>query len=82
MQIPIHLQADYDALSPGQKQAFHQLAMWGAAGGPGNVIVTDMAFNQILKSVKNMGEEPAQVAEPDRSVNHDWDFDPKSNKGR
>ena len=83
IQIPAHLQLDYDSLSDAQKQAFNQLANWGAAGGPGNVIVSDASFERIYTSVKQMGEEPLIPAEPDRSVNHDWEhFDPKMNKGK
>lgn len=72
LQIPAHLQGDYDALSEAQKQAFMEMAMWGAAGQPGNVIITDMAFERCLKYVKQMGEDPVKVIEPDKSVNHDW----------
>lgn len=82
LQIPAHLQSDYDALNDTQKQKFMQLAMWGAAGGPGNAIVTDMAFERILKTIKQMGDQPNEPIEPDRTVNHDWEFDPKANKGK
>jgi hypothetical protein len=77
LRIPAHLQADYDSLTDGQKAKFMQLAMWGAAGDPGNTIITDGAFDNILKSVKQMGDEPDTPAEPDRTVNHDWPFNPK-----
>lgn len=82
VQIPAHLQADYDALNPAQQQKFMELAVWGAAGQPGNLIISDMAFEKCLKVVKQMGLEPDQPAEPDRTVNHDWNFDPKLNKGK
>lgn len=82
IQIPQHLQLDFDSLSPAQKQKFMELAQWGAAGGPGNLIVTDASFERIYKAVKQMGEEPLTPIEPDRRVNHDWEFDPKQNKGK
>ncbi len=74
IQIPAHLQLDFDSLSDAQKNAFGQLATWGAAGGPGNIIVSDAAFERIFNQVKRMGETPDLPAEPDRSVNHDWNF--------
>ncbi|NJO48088.1 MAG: hypothetical protein HC840_00065 [Leptolyngbyaceae cyanobacterium RM2_2_4] len=74
IQIPAHLQLDFDSLSGAQKNAFGQLATWGAAGGPGNIIISDAAFERIFNQVKRMGESPDLPAEPDRSVNHDWNF--------
>lgn len=82
LNIPAHLQGDFDSLTDAQKQAFTEMAMAGAAGTPGNLIITDMAFERCLKYVKQMGPEPERVAEPDKTVNHDWDFDPKQNKGK
>lgn len=77
IQLPAHLQAEFDALSQSQQQKFMEMAMWGAAGQPGNVIITDMAFEKCLQSVKLMGSEPDQPIEPDKTVNHDWPFKPK-----
>lgn len=77
IQIPAHLQPEYDALNDAQKQAFIDMAMWGAAGQPGNLVITDMAFERCLKVVKQMGEEPVKPIEPDKTVNHDWPFNPK-----
>ena len=74
IQIPPHLQLDFDGLSDGQKHKFMQLAMWGAAGGPGNMIITDAAFEKIFKTIKQMGEDPDTPSEPDRTVNHEWPF--------
>ena len=82
LNIPAHLQPEYDALNDAQKDAFAKMAMAGAAGAPGNLIITDMAFERCLKYAKQMGPEPIQVIEPDKSVNHDWEFDPKQNKGK
>lgn len=82
IQIPPHLQLDFDGLSAAQQSKFMQLATWGAAGGPGNLIITDASFERIFNTVKQMGEEPATPIEPDRTVNHDWPFDPKANKGK
>jgi hypothetical protein len=81
IQIPQHLKLDYDSLSPAQQQKFMELAHWGAAGSLGNLIITDASFERIFNSVKQMGEDPLTPAQPDTSVNHDWDFDPKQNKG-
>lgn len=77
--LPQHLQTDYDALTPAQQDAFAKIVMMGAAGSPGNLIISNMAFESALKSVKRMGPEPDQPIEPDRSVNHDWpaNFIPK-----
>jgi hypothetical protein len=72
IQIPAHLQGDFDALSPAQQQKLVEMAQWGAAGSPGNLIITDMAFERCLKVVKQMGAEPVEPIEPDRTVNHDW----------
>ena len=79
LQIPAHLQAEFDALSEAQKAAFTEMAMWGAAGQPGALVITDMAFERCMKIVKQMGEEPVKPIEPDRTVNHDWpaNFIPK-----
>jgi hypothetical protein len=77
IQVPPHLQLDYDSLSESQKQKFLELAQWGAAGGPGNLIISDAAFERIFKSVKQMGTEPDTPIEPDKTVNHDWPFKPK-----
>lgn len=77
IQIPPHLQLDYDSLTDAQKQKFSELAMWGAAGGPGNLIISDSAFERIYKSVKQMGDTPDTPIEPDKTVNHDWPFKPK-----
>lgn len=77
-QIPQHLQLDYDSLSYIQKDKFNILAQWGSAGGPGNTIITDASFANIFKIVKQMGEDPITPIEPDRTVNHDWTFNPKS----
>jgi hypothetical protein len=74
IQIPQHLQLDFDSLTDAQKQKFMELANWGAAGGPGNVIITDASFERIFKSVKLMGESPDTPVEPDKTVNHDWNF--------
>lgn len=74
IQIPQHLQLDFDSLTDAQKQKFGELASWGAAGGPGNVIITDASFERIFKSVKQMGESPDTPIEPDKTVNHDWNF--------
>lgn len=82
IQIPPHLKLDFDSLSSAQQQKFMQLAVWGAAGEPGKIIITDSAFERIFNSVKQMGEEPITPIEPDRTVNHDWPFDPKQNKGK
>lgn len=82
IQIPPHLQLDYDSLSPAQQKKFVELAQWGAAGGPGNLIITDAAFERIFNSVKQMGEDPLTPIQPDTTVNHDWEFDPKQNKGK
>lgn len=82
IQIPQHLRLDYDSLSTAQQQKFMELAHWGAAGSPGNLIITDASFERIFNSVKQMGEDPLTPAQPDTSVNHDWDFDPKQNKGK
>lgn len=82
IQIPQHLQLDYDSLSSAQQQKFMELAHWGAAGGLGNLIISDASFERIYNLIKQMGEEPLTPAEPDTTVNHDWDFDPKINKGR
>lgn len=82
LNLPAHLQGDYDQLTDAQKQLFTQMVMASAAGQPGNLLITDMAFERNLTYVKNMGPEPELPAEPDRSVNHDWEFDPKANKGK
>lgn len=81
IQIPPHLRLDYDSLSEAQKKKFMELAIWGAAGSPGNMIISDASFERIYNSIKQMGEDPIVPIEPDMSVNHDWEFDPKSNKG-
>lgn len=75
--IPPHLQLDFDSLTEVQRQKFMDMVMWGAAGSPGNLIITDMAFATALRFIKQMGEDPVTPIEPDRSVNHDWEFDPK-----
>lgn len=83
--IPNHLRSDYDSLSEAQKQKFHQLLNWtnpSGLSGVGGLPITDAAFESIMKMVKQMGENPDTPVEPDRSVNHDWDFDPKMNKGK
>lgn len=72
IQIPAHLQGDFDQLSEKQQKAFLEMAQWGAAGQPGNLLITDMAFERCLKIVKQMGEDPVEPIEPDKSVNHDW----------
>lgn len=80
--IPPHLRLDYDSLSDAQKQKFGQLINMGAAGGPMNLFVSDASFERIFNMVKQMSEEPATPIEPDKTVNHDWPFDPKANKGK
>jgi len=84
MQLPAHLQSDYDQLTEGQKRKFQQLMQWTNPSGMNGISlpITDVAFESMLKMVKNMGEEPDTPIEPDRTVNHDWDFDPKQNKGK
>lgn len=74
LKLPSHMQSDYDALSPAQKDAFTKIVTMGAAGGPGNMIITDASFEHALKSVKLMGESPDVPVEPDKTVNHDWNF--------
>lgn len=74
LKLPPHLQADFDALSPAQQDALSKLVMMGAAGSPGNLIITDASFEAALKSVKLMGESPDSPIEPDKTVNHDWNF--------
>jgi hypothetical protein len=79
MQIPAHMQDEYDALTAAQKSAFGQLVQMSAAGSPGNLIISFAAFENAMKSVQRMGPEPDQPIEPDKSVNHDWpaNFIPK-----
>ena len=72
VQIPAHLQAEFDALTDAQQNAFMKLVVSGAAGSPGNLIVSFAAFENALKSVKLMGPEPDQPIEPDKTVNHEW----------
>jgi hypothetical protein len=76
MNIPAHLQADFDALNDAQKAKFRQLMQWTNPSGLQGVQlpVSDAAFDKCLQMVKNMGEEPVTPAEPDRTVNHDWPF--------
>lgn len=74
LNLPPHLQGDYDALTPAQQDAFTKLVMMGAAGTPGNLIITHASFENALKSVKLMGESPDSPIEPDKTVNHDWNF--------
>lgn len=80
--LPSLIQADYDLLSPAQKNAFDQMVAMSNAGQPGQLLMSDMAYIKILEMVKRMTEEPNLPIEPDRSVNHDWEFDPKANKGK
>lgn len=84
MQLPAHLQSDYDQLTEGQKRKFQQLLQWTNPSGMAGISlpITDIAFENMIKMVKNMGENPDTPIEPDRTVNHDWDFDPKQNKGK
>ena len=72
LNIPAHLQSEYDALNEAQKDAFTKMALWGAAGTPGNLVITDMAFESCMRTVKQMGQEPIRPIEPDKAVNHDW----------
>lgn len=72
--IPQHLQLDFDSLSPIQQQKFMELSIWGSAGENGNLIISDVAFEKIFNIVKQMGSEPNIPIEPDMSVNHDWEF--------
>lgn len=72
IQIPAHLQPEFDLLSKAQQQKLIEMAQWGAAGSPGALVITDMAFERCLKYVKQMGEEPVEPIEPDKTVNHDW----------
>lgn len=80
MDIPSHIKNEYEALSASQKNAFDKLVMMSAAGSPGNLIISFSAYENALKIVKRMGEEPDQPIEPDRTVNHDWphNFIPKN----
>lgn len=84
VQIPQHLQAEFDKLSEEQKAKFHQLMMWSNPSGLQGVYLPmqDSAIERCLKMVQQMGAEPDTPIEPDRTVNHDWDFDPKQNKGK
>lgn len=74
VQIPAHLQSEFDELSDAQQNAFMRIVTASAAGTPGNLIVSFAAFESALKSVKLMGPEPDQPIEPDKTVNHDWPF--------
>lgn len=71
IQIPAHLQLDYDSLSEAQQRKFNELAAWGAAGSPGNMIITDGAFEKIYNTIKQMGEDPIEPVGPEEIVN-DW----------
>jgi hypothetical protein len=72
--LPPHIQPEFDALTDAQKNAFMKLVMMGAAGSPGNLIISHASFENALKSVKLMGETPDTPIEPDKTVNHDWNF--------
>ncbi len=77
IQIPNHLEDEFNLLTPKQKQKFLELAMWGAAGGPGNVIISDMAFANCMRMVNNMGLEPTEPIPADKTLNPDWDNNSK-----
>lgn len=78
--MPNHIQQEYEKLSPAQKQKFNHLLSWSTSSGIPGVAVPVMAYEKILDMVKQMGEEPATPVEPDRTVNHDWNFIPTQRK--
>lgn len=76
--MPQHVQQEFDTLTDAQKQKVYEIIGWGSQAGKGfQSITTDTAMFKAIEMVKRMGEEPTTVAEPDKTVNHDWDFAPK-----
>lgn len=72
--MPQHVQQEYDKLTPAQQAKFNELMTWSNAGQPGQTLITDMAYDSFFRMVKNMGDNPDTPAEPDRTVNHEWDL--------
>lgn len=74
--IPGHIIEELNKLSPAQKQKFQDLVMWaGNSGFAGSSLPVD--YGKILEMVQASGETPVTPAEPDKTVNHDWNFAPK-----
>lgn len=74
--IPLHVQAELDKLSEAQKNKFQALIAWATSSGIPGVAIPMHTYDHILNMVKQMGEEPVNPIEPDKTVNHDWNFIP------
>lgn len=74
--IPLHVQEELAKLSGAQKNKFQALISWATASGLPGVAVPLHTYDQILTMVKQMGEEPETPIEPDKTINHDWNFIP------
>lgn len=69
--IPKHVLDELNLLTQAQKQKFHELSVW-AGGGEITGSSLPIDYNKIMDMVRTMGEEPITPAEPDKTVNHDW----------
>ena len=72
--IPSHVQEELDKLSETQKAKFQQLVAWAGASGLPGIGIPLHTYDHLLSMVKQMGAEPETPIEPDRTVNHEWNF--------
>lgn len=79
--MPDHIRIEFEKLSPSQKEKFNQLLAWSGASGLPGIGLPMAAYEKCLEMARQMGEEPSTPVEPDRTINHDWDFIP-TQKGR
>lgn len=81
--IPPYIQDELAKLSDAQKQKFQELLAWaGYSGLQGIGGIPVHTFDKLLDMVKQMGAEPVTVAEPDKTVNHDWNHVPIKRENR
>ena len=64
--LPNHLKDEFDNLTPFQQEKFQELVQWGNAGGPGQLLMSDGAYEKILEIVQKMETPPAPPAEPEQ----------------
>ena len=75
--LPAHIREELSKLSQAQILKFHELLSWSTAYGVAGCKIDPITCYKILDMVKNMGENPQQAIEPDKTINHDWQFFPK-----
>lgn len=75
--LPAFVKEELSKLTTEQVMKFYELLSWSTAYGVQGCQIDPIACDKLLDMVKRMGPNPNQVMEPNKTVNHDWNFFPK-----